>query len=928
MRLSSTAAVCGLLAALLSPPVFADQAQAAPTVLPAGVEKLSTVEGLTEYRLPNGLRVLLAPDASKPTTTVNITYLVGSRHENYGETGMAHLLEHLVFKGTPNLPDGKLVAELKRRGMDFNGSTWYDRTNYHETFAASDENLDWALKMEADRMVNSFIARKDLDSEMTVVRNEMESGENDPGRILWERMTAVAYQWHNYGKSTIGARSDVENVRIERLQAFYRKFYQPDNAVLAVTGKFDEAGTLQKIAADFGAIAKPTRVIEPTYTVEPGQDGPREVDLQRVGDSQHVATLYHTAPGSHPDMAALKVLGFALADTPTGRLYKRLVEGHKAASVDVFPAELTEPGYMMFFAQLDKKQSREAARKILVDEVENFKKTPISEAELKRAKIAFENAFDKTIADPARFGVSLSEAIALGDWRMFFLDRDRLEAVTVADVQRVAQTYFKESNRTTGQFVPTEKPDRAVMPPMKPVAEMVAGYTGRKALDAGESFDPSPENIEKRTQRSELPNGMKLALLPKKTRGETVNGSFVLRMGNADTLFGQKTLGGFTASMLKRGAAGMNRQQIADALDALKATLVIGSADGNAVTVGFETRREKLPEFLKLMRDILRAPSFPASELELLRTETLTSLEDGRREPQQLAMRALSRHDNPWPKGDVRYAPTLDEEIADVKAVKAQQLAAFHKRFYGADHAQLALVGDFDAAAVQAQLKQLFGDWKSGEAFARVADPFRPTKPETLKLETPDKANAFFIGGAAIPLRDDAVDWSALVLGNRILGGGGLKSRIADRLRQKEGISYGAGTSLRANSYEANATLILYAIYAPQNLGRVQTGVSEELTRLLRDGVEDAELAAAKTGLLQEIQMSRTQDGALAGLLAKQLFIGRDMSFETARERGIGEASVEQVNAALRKYVDANKLVNVFAGSFSAAPVAPAGAAQ
>ncbi|MFN7328107.1 MAG: M16 family metallopeptidase, partial [Bacteroidota bacterium] len=197
--------------------------------------KVTTVEGITEYRLANGLRVLMFPDQSKQTITVNITYLVGSKHENYGETGMAHLLEHLVFKGTPKHPN--IPQELTEHGARPNGTTWLDRTNYFETFAATEENLKWALDLESDRMVNSYIAKKDLDSEMTVVRNEFESGENSPFRVLWQRVMATAFEWHNYGKSTIGARADIENVPIERLQAFYRKHYQPDNAVLMIAGK-------------------------------------------------------------------------------------------------------------------------------------------------------------------------------------------------------------------------------------------------------------------------------------------------------------------------------------------------------------------------------------------------------------------------------------------------------------------------------------------------------------------------------------------------------------------------------------------------------------------------------------------------------------------------------------------------------------------
>ena len=245
--------------------------------------EIASIEGITEYELDNGLRVLLFPDASSPTITVNITYLVGSRHEGYGETGMAHLLEHLVFKGTPTHPD--IPKELTERGARANGGTSYDRTNYYETFPSSEENLEWAISLEADRMINSFISAEDLESEMTVVRNEMESGENSPLRILRERVQSASYLWHNYGQSIIGARSDVENVPIERLQQFYKKYYQPDNAVLVIAGKFDEERAKEFIIAEFGTIPAPIRsgsnVIYPTYTEDPPQDGERTVTLRR-----------------------------------------------------------------------------------------------------------------------------------------------------------------------------------------------------------------------------------------------------------------------------------------------------------------------------------------------------------------------------------------------------------------------------------------------------------------------------------------------------------------------------------------------------------------------------------------------------------------------------------------------------------------------
>src|SRR6056297_1060888 len=290
----------------------------------ADVEKLTEIEGISEYQLENGVRVLLFPDQSKQVVTVNMTVFVGSRHEGYGEAGMAHLLEHMLFKGTPLHPD--IPKVLKERGARFNGTTWLDRTNYYETLPASEENLELALRLEADRLVNSTIKGEDLESEMTVVRNEFERGENSPTRVLMQRIEAAAYEWHNYGQSTIGNRSDIERVPVVKLRKFYRKFYRPDNVMVIVAGKFDPANALDKIEEHFGALPAPTTPIDDTYMTEPPQDGERNVVVRRVADIQFAGAAYHIPAGSHPDYAAVRALTYILGDEPSGRLYKQMVE--------------------------------------------------------------------------------------------------------------------------------------------------------------------------------------------------------------------------------------------------------------------------------------------------------------------------------------------------------------------------------------------------------------------------------------------------------------------------------------------------------------------------------------------------------------------------------------------------------------------------
>jgi len=892
----------------------------APAQAQSAAQRTTQVEGISEYRLPNGLRILLAPDASKPTTTVNITYLVGSRHENYGETGMAHLLEHLVFKGTPSR--GNIMQELGKRGMRFNGTTSYDRTNYFETFAANDDNLQWALEMEADRMVNSFIARKDLETEFSVVRNEMEMGENNPRRTLWKYMAATAYDWHNYGKSTIGARSDVENVRIENLQAFYRQYYQPDNAVLIITGKLDTAKTLALVERYFGTIPKPTRSLTMTYTRDPVQQGAREVSVKRVGDTQLAAVLYHTAAASHPDSVAMEALTEILADTPNGRLHKELVEKNKAVSIAPWNFSLTEPGYIVFMAELGKEQSVSELRTGLQEALENIKARPVTEQELQRAKTSLMVGFDDTMNDPQRLAMQLSESTANGDWRLFFWERDRLEALTVQQVQAVAENYFKESNRTFGQFIPTAAPERSVIPEPVDVAALLANYQGRKAVNAGENFDASPTNIGKRTLRSTLPGGMQMALLSKTTRGQTVNGQLQLDFGDVQSLQGKATVSALTARMLMRGAGTLSRAALSSRLDELKAKISVDGG-GSSLNVSFETVRQHLPQVLDIVRDIVRAPMLLPAEFELLRKERITQIESQRSDPQAMASQALRKALDNYPAGDVRKVLSFDEILANLRAASAQDVQRFHQDFYGASHAKLTMVGDFDAAAVQSQSQALWGDWRSAKPYTRLGKVAYSASPARLMLATPDKPNAMYLAALPLSLRDDAPDYIALAIGNRVLGGGS-NNRLEERLRQKEGISYSAGSQLSASSFDPVAELILYAIHAPQNLARLQNALREETERLVRDGITAQELADAKKSMLEEAKISLAQDGALSGTLLGQLSTGRTMDYTAQRLAKIEATSLDEVNTAIRKYMDWTRLVQVHAGDFAAADKAPA----
>jgi zinc protease len=879
--------------------------------LPAGVTAVTSVEGIDEYRLANGLQVLLVPDDSKPTTTVNLTYRVGSRHENQGETGMAHLLEHMLFKGTPRHP--KVWAEFEKRGLAANGSTWFDRTNYTASFSADADNLRWYLGWLADAMVHSFIARKDLDTEMTVVRNEMESGENSPDRMLFQRTLALMYDWHPYGRETIGARADVENVDIPRLQAFYRLYYQPDNATLIVSGKFDPDQTLAVVAGAFGPLPKPRRVLPKLYTLDPSQDGERSVTLRRVGGTPSLFAAYHVPPGPHPDYAAVELLALLLGDAPAGRLHKRLIETRLAASTFGFSQALADPGFMMLGAQLAPGQDIDAARSAMLATLESAAREPITGEELERARLKWLKNWETAFTDPETIGLSLSESISQGDWRFFFVLRDRVRAIGLADVQRVALERLLPSNRTQGTYVPTDKPERAPAPARVDLAQALASFKPQTAAAKVETFEATPASIDARTQTFSV-GGVRVALLRKGTRGGAVQATLTFRFGDAQSLAGQGELASFTAALLDKGTTRLSRTQVQDRLDQLKTELSVANAPGR-VTLSLASRREHLPEAIVLVGELLRNPAFPADAFDELRRQALAGIEQARKEPRSVLENAIARQTNVYPRGDPRHARSFDEIVEDIQQASVEGVRAFHARFYSAARVELGAAGDMDVAQVRAALQSAFGDWGGGVPFQRIPQPLVESVPARLLLNTPDKQNANLLVRLPVPLTDASDDYPPLMMANYLLGGGG-NSRLWKRIRESDGLSYDVGSGIRWNSEEPNSDWRVSAIFAPQNRAKVEAAFRDELARALKDGFTAQELAEGKKGLLNFRRLSRAQDANLAAALASNLYLNRTFAVSGRTDQAIARLTLDRVNAALRRYLKPDAMVLGFAGDF------------
>jgi len=884
--------------------------------LPPGVQKVTSVEGITEYAFPNGLHVLLFPDNSKPKITVNVVYHVGSRNEGPGETGMAHLLEHMCFKSTTS---GRvLFKELTEHagGGWFNGTTDYDRTMYFEIVNASDDNLRWALGLEADRMVNMTMLKSDLDTEMPVVRNEMENGENSPELVLEERVLAAAYNFHNYGKTVIGNRTDVERVPIANLAAFYRKYYQPDDADLIVAGQFDESKALAMAAETLGKVAKPDRVLTPPWSTEPTQEGERSVILRRVANMQEVLVVYHIPAAMHPDTAPLEVMASILGESQTGRLWKELVDTKKATSATMRVRELHDPAWAEIRVELKPDQSIDQAHDIVLKTIEGFGADPATQEEVDRAQARLLKNTELMLANSQNVGLSLGSFVGDGDWRILFLKRDEIAKVTPADVKRVAMDYLKASNRTLGEFIPTAAPDRAEIPTTPDDQERFKGYTGGAAIQQGEVFDPTPKSIEARVIRAKLPNGLHLVMFPKRTRGGMVTALLTVRFGDEKSLFAKSTSGEMAGALLMRGTKTKNRQQIQDETDRLKAQIgVSGGVD--SVSANVRTLEANLPDALRLVRELLRESTFPQAEFEQVRLQRMERAESNKTEPTALASIEMERHMNAQYKaGDPRYVETLDEQIDALKAVKVDDVRQFFQQFYGPGEGEIVISGQFDPPQMQKLVTDLFGNWKSASGYERIPLRYAAVEQINHKIETPDKKNALIVFGAPMKITDNDPDYAALTIASMIFGETP-NSRLFQRIRVKDGLSYGAGASISVPTKDDDGSLSGFAIAAPQNMPKAEADFNDELARALRDGFTTEEVEKAKKMWMDNQSTSRAEEGSIAGILMRRERWSRTMEWDAKLEAEIAALTPDQVNAAFHRHVDPASISVVKGGDFN-----------
>ncbi|WP_264529417.1 M16 family metallopeptidase [Flavobacterium sp. N502540] len=878
---------------------------------------IKNVEGVKEYSLNNGLKVLLIPDASQSNMVVNIVYNVGSRNEGYGEKGMAHLLEHMLFKSTKNLGDIKKM--LSEKGGAANGTTWLDRTNYYEVFPSNDENLKWSIEMEADRMINATILQTDLDKEFSVVRNEFEIGENNPDGVLQERILSSAYLWHNYGKSTIGSKEDIERVKANRLRVFYEKYYQPDNSTLIIAGKFDEKKALQYVGQYFGSIAKPKRVLDKTYTIEPAQDGEKYVELKRAGDSKNIGALYHTAAYADKDYAAIDALGEILTADPSGYLYKSLVETQKISSIYYWQPTTRDASFVYFGVAVPNDKDVVSTKELVRAELDKIGSTKYTDEDVSRAKAKIIKQIEGIKNNTISFAINLTEIIGAGDYRLGFLYRDAIEKLTKEDIQRVAEKYFKSNNRTVGVFIPSKDEQR--VKPVEYTDEQLAAFTkdykGKALEKEAAPFEASIKNLKQNFVEGKLSNGAKYGLIKKEIKGGKVQAAFKFPVSNEKDLSGKADVGAILAQLLKTGTTTRTKEQISDRLDLLKSSLSFGFS-GQTLTVNVSTYKESFKEVMEILGDLLTNATFPQNELTKTISEYNTYLESSLNDPNSVAFIELSKQTSKYSKESIFYTATVQEQIDAYKKIKQPEIVDFYKNILGGNNGVGTVVGDLEAKSTAQILESAFGKWNSKSKYERAIPTYFETKKIDKDYITPDKENAVAMGKISFKMTQKDADYPAFVMANEMLGSGGfLSARIPMRLREKEGISYGAGSFVNVPVTNDVSYWAYYAFLNPTKKNAVEIAAKEEIAKALKEGFTAEELKSNLVSWLNERKTRLGDDGTLMDLTNVYLQYGVPLEDYDTLEAKVKALKIEEVNAVVKKYLSLDKMTSIYAGDFN-----------
>ncbi|MBO9585313.1 MAG: insulinase family protein [Flavobacterium sp.] len=895
-------------------------------------KKIKELGGIEEYFYqPNGMNVLLLQDNVSPVVTVQIVYRVGSKHEVLGNTGSTHLLEHLMFKGTPtfNKKNGSTITDvLQNTGAELNATTWYDRTNYYETLPS--DKIALALQIEADRMRNSLLLKEDKEAEMTVVRNEFERGENDPNSLLDKEIWAAAYIAHPYHHSTIGWKSDIEKAPIEVLHNFYNTYYWPDNATLTIIGDFKKENVFELIEQYFGKITKAPNPMPQPYTEEPQQYGPRIIVVKKPGELGVVNKAFKIPGALHEDLPALNILGEIIGSGPSAVLSKTFVDTQMGIYAYANATNFKEVGLFTIGVGFPTSSKHEDIDAKISEVIAKIQKDGVTQDEVNRvvAKISAQ-----TILSRDGSGViasDLNEAIASGDWTDYVTGVDRLKKVTPADVLRVAQKYLVEDQSTTGYFVPEQSGsndrDQAKASNFKPENEPFyfrhPNHENHDNEEVSENIiksdnktvketDSHPITIEKRTSayRREKVAGIDVVSV-KTSAKDFVTVAASISLGNYANEGKNLMIPSLTVSMLSKGTTLNNKFKFSEKLQKLGVDINI-NASTTKINIGFKCLKKDLDQVIVLLAEEVRNPLFDQKEFENLKLQFTGNVQENLNDPKERGSIALAQAI--YPKANPNYSLSVEEDLANIKNATLEEVKAFHKKYFGPDSMHLVIVGDTEGANLNNSLKKSFKNWSGGVVENMKFEEAKKAASTTQVITIPEKPSAELFIGQYTGLKRADADYIPFFIGNYALGAG-FAGRLMQTVRDNDGLTYDISSDLGGN-ITTGGYWFVNASFNPALFQQGLDATMVQVSKWVKDGITAEELENKKTNLIGSFKVSMATTNGMAGTILNFMDRGLEPSYIEQFPKDIEKATLQQVNDAIKKYIKLDKMIIIKAGS-------------
>ncbi len=895
-------------------------------ILAAGFAFAQTA-GVKEAKLKNGLTVLLKESHAAPVFTAQIWFKVGSRNEHTGITGISHFLEHLQFNSSKNYKKGEISRMVHERGGIDNAATWTDFTYYWDLMAS--ENLEFAIKTLAERLGNALLLPAEFEKERTVVLSELEGGENDPDRLLYQGVMAQAYIASGYHWPTIGFISDVRNINRQQLLDYYRAYYHPNNATLVLVGDFNSAKALALVNKYMGALPAGKLPREP-YTEEPRQHGPRRVTIRREGTAERVLLGYKVPGLTHPDTYPLIVLDQILSGGRSSRLYQELVEKGLATGAYTSAGNRKDPSLFMFGATARQGVTAEALEKAILAEVDRARATLPTDDEMQAAKNQLEAYFVYQTDSVSDQGEQLGYYATVADWRYLEQLLPKIKAVTAQQVRDAAFKYFTPDTLTVGAFIPSAPggngsgaaaagPVHNTRPGQvnyrRPGTAPASAEAAKPAAKAAPAARTASGNHVTKPYRVQLDNGMTL-IVQENHSNPTVAIAGNLKAGRYFDPRDRQGVASLVAEMLNRGTTRRTALELARQTEFVGAEMDFSSAVESA-SFSAKSLKKDLPLLMDLLSDELRNPSFPQDQFDKQKAQMLSQLEESKESPDSQAARLF--YNAVFPAGHPYHRLTVDEAQKSLQSITREDAAAFHRKYYRPDTAIIVVAGDVDRDQAVELVKRYFGDWKAEGPTPSVEIPDAPTPAKGRQVVLPmmDKTEVSVMFGYPMGMKRSDPDYYAMRIANQILGGSGaLVSILGEDIREKNGLVYDVRSSF-------DASLGAGAWYAslgtnPKDVDKAVDLLRKDVERFRTSGATEKQFRQAREFLIGVFPIALETNEGVAQMLLSAEFLGLGTDYLQKYAGLYRSVTLAQVNAAAKKYLKPEVATLVVAGPYEA----------